>query len=219
MIMSKKSIKILMYPILTSVLIIFIALNLSKYILVSTTLKLFLSILFTNFALLTPILFKKSRRIFLDGLLNITKLNLKLIPQTLFYYICFNIITFAIVSIAEKTQIFTNIFQQQVGVIDVLSQYNGPLILLFLFIGIIGPIIEELYFRNFIQQNLKKFFNTGFSLIIQAIIFGLLHGEIQSLGFVVIWGIFLGIIRERQNIYYSISLHALVNTVSFLILF
>lgn len=218
--MNKKSIKILIYPILSSALVILTGVYLGKYLLLSGLTKLFYSIILTNIALVTPLIFTKSRIVFLSGIKGFKNINkLTLISKTIAYYILFNILTVLLTIILKKIGFLTNIFQEQVGIINLLKQFEDYKIILIIFIGLLGPTLEELYFRNFIMEFLKKVFNFKIAILAQALLFGLLHGEIQSLGFVVIWGLYLGVIREKHNIYYSIALHSLVNTVSFIFLF
>lgn len=216
--MIKKSIKIIIYPLIASAVIILSGVALGKSIISNQTFKIIYSMVLVNFALLSPLIFKESKESYLKGISDFKNLNIKIIPLTIFYYIAFNIFTSLLLFVINVSGILENYFKSQEGTIEILKQIQANGFLLFIMVGILGPLLEELYFRNFMQENLKKIFNLKIAIIGQAIIFGVLHGEIQSLGFVLLWGIYLGIIRSRNNIYYSFLLHSMVNTISLLVI-
>tara|TARA_B100001094_G_C17828837_1_gene622172 strand:- start:288 stop:677 length:390 start_codon:yes stop_codon:yes gene_type:complete len=98
--------------------------------------------------------------------------------------------------------------QQTIPQNFVLSQSKITIIL---WICIVGPIIEELYFRNFILENIKS---KKYANIIQAGIFGLFHMELSILGPITIYGYLLGKLKLKYGIKYAIWLHIINNSIS-----
>ena len=79
-----------------------------------------------------------------------------------------------------------------------------------IWISLIAPIIEELYFRNFIWNNIKNKNRN----VIQASLFAIFHLEPSTLGPLFIYGILLGKIREKYGIYAAITLHIINNSLA-----
>ncbi|MBO3304336.1 CPBP family intramembrane metalloprotease [Clostridium perfringens] len=87
---------------------------------------------------------------------------------------------------------------------------------------IIGPLNEELIFRNILIGNLKKYIPTMITLIISSILFGLIHIHssselIQVLPYIGS-GLIFGLIywKSNCNLVYSSSLHILNNLLGIL---
>lgn len=82
---------------------------------------------------------------------------------------------------------------------------------------IMAPIFEELLFRGAILHSLRRFGDT-FAIVCSAIVFGIMHGNIQQLPHALIGGLIFGyIVVKRGNLISSIILH-FVNNVSVTIL-
>jgi len=83
---------------------------------------------------------------------------------------------------------------------------------------IIAPVVEELFFRKFIQGNLVKRYSNAFALISASILFTLYHKDLNSSFQIFILGIVLGIIFQKtQRIEYSILFHSIANFVIYAI--
>ena len=94
---------------------------------------------------------------------------------------------------------------------------TGSPIILMISSGIIAPIAEEFIFRYGIQKNLSKF-NVKFAIIYQALLFGLLHGNLIQFSYAFVLGLIFGYITYKKgNIMYSILLHIAINLSSVLI--
>lgn len=63
----------------------------------------------------------------------------------------------------------------------------GVLIILTIFVGIIGPVVEEIFFRGFLYSAMKKKFPVPLSMFLTAIIFAALH--MNTLGFLPIFAL------------------------------
>jgi CAAX amino terminal protease family. len=81
--------------------------------------------------------------------------------------------------------------------------------------GIIGPIVEELYFRGFLYLFLRKHLKISHAIIISALIFTILHGFIILFPMIFISGLLLVYFYEK---YLSLPLviiaHSVNNTVA-----
>ena len=108
-----------------------------------------------------------------------------------------------------------------------LSTSPTLLIILSIFIVIVAPTIEELLFRGFLQNYLKKITTQKTSIIITSIIFSLVHfsasqgiANIVILISLVYLSLILGWVYEkRKSLISCISLHAVFNLLSIIGLF
>lgn len=85
-----------------------------------------------------------------------------------------------------------------------------------IFIVIIAPIFEEIFFRGFVYRVLKKTWSLWFGSIVSAALFALFHFEFQSFIPIFILGILLNYNYERTgSLWTSIAFHMLNNGVAF----
>lgn len=86
----------------------------------------------------------------------------------------------------------------------------------------LAPFVEELIFRGFIQQGLKRVLTMRNSILVTSVIFALIHfsksqgfSNILLIGTLFVLSCFLGFVRERQgSLWASIGLHSTFNSVS-----
>lgn len=83
-------------------------------------------------------------------------------------------------------------------------------------IALIGPIAEEVVFRGFVCRSLlKSGVPTGLTIVISAIIFGVIHFNPAQIMFAFIMGLFLGYIYCRTgNLVIPIIAHVVNNSIS-----
>lgn len=94
---------------------------------------------------------------------------------------------------------------------------NSPFIMQFIGVGIIGPIIEEITFRGLIYSNMKKSVPVVPAIIIQALLFGLIHMNLQQFIYASFLGIVFGFILEwTGSLSTTILAHIGFNSVSLL---
>ncbi|HFI0264407.1 TPA: lysostaphin resistance A-like protein [Streptococcus suis] len=93
-----------------------------------------------------------------------------------------------------------------------------PLPIFLLIVGIIGPIVEELFYRKFLQDSLKNILNPWLAIVLQGLIFGLEHArsldssELISTIPQICSGIYLGYLYQRtDNLFYPMFVHCLGN--------
>ncbi|MGT2742685.1 CPBP family intramembrane glutamic endopeptidase [Streptococcus plurextorum] len=105
--------------------------------------------------------------------------------------------------------------------IQTTAQLISPYLFL-LFVGIIGPFVEELVFRRAMMGRLKPYFPPVGALIFQALLFALAHVHVLELSqfiqviphFVI--GLYWGYLYQKtENIYYPMGIHMVTNTLLF----
>lgn len=80
---------------------------------------------------------------------------------------------------------------------------------------IIGPIYEEIIFRYIHLKKLKKFNNLSISILINSIIFAIIHLSISKIIFAFFLSIIINIIYKKyNNIVYPILIHSSANFIS-----
>lgn len=95
---------------------------------------------------------------------------------------------------------------------------QNQIILTFIGTVILAPLVEEYLFRHKIQGYLKETFNTQLAIIIQAIIFGMLHGFIIQKIYAMLIGAFFGFINEKEkSMQPSIVMHMVINGIGWMI--
>lgn len=112
----------------------------------------------------------------------------------------------------------------QIAVKLVKLSFEHPLYFLMNAISIIvfAPLIEEILFRGFFQNYLRRFLSSKIAISVTSIFFAFLHyasdqkfANIPLLGSLFVFSCFLGFIYERQrSLSASISLHVIFNFLS-----
>ena len=93
----------------------------------------------------------------------------------------------------------------------------SPIILL-ISSGLIGPILEEILFRYINYNKLKKFNSVKSAIIINSIIFALIHINIKKVFFALVLGLVLNIVYEqKKNIIFPIIIHISANSIALLL--
>ena len=84
---------------------------------------------------------------------------------------------------------------------DVTRAAHGGLqiTLLFLFLAIGAPLIEELFFRGLLLRSLRQRFGPGVAIVGSAVVFGLAHFELLQLPALILFGLVLGVLAERTG--------------------
>lgn len=93
---------------------------------------------------------------------------------------------------------------------------NSNLLIVFLVVGIIGPVMEELVFRKFIIDRVRPY-GEVLAVFFSGITFGMFHGNFYQLFYSAAIGIVLAYIYIRtKNIFYPIIIHCVFNSISVL---
>ncbi|MDD2371557.1 MAG: type II CAAX endopeptidase family protein [Firmicutes bacterium] len=92
---------------------------------------------------------------------------------------------------------------------------NSGLIMILIAVSISAPIFEEIIFRGIILNDFKKVFPVWAAILVQAILFGVFHGNLIQGVYATILGIILGFIYYKyKSIWAVILLHFSYNTTS-----
>lgn len=83
---------------------------------------------------------------------------------------------------------------------------------MFLYAGIIGPIVEELVYRGFVLRHLEKH-GKMLAVVVSSIMFGAMHANLPQGVFAFCVGLVLGYVAIEYSIIWSIVLHILNNMV------
>ena len=79
-------------------------------------------------------------------------------------------------------------------------------IMMMIYAGFVGPVVEELVFRGFLMRRFEKY-GKGFAVIVSAVLFGVMHGNPLQIVFGTLVGLILGYIAIEYSIKWSIILH------------
>lgn len=108
----------------------------------------------------------------------------------------------------------TKYVPQRQPVVELFLKEKGAAFLTYssLFAAIIGPIIEELFFRGFLYGALKKRIGIFWSMMATAILFATLHAHLVGFLPIMALGIFLAYIYEKTGtLVSSITVHMIHN--------
>jgi membrane protease YdiL (CAAX protease family) len=145
-------------------------------------------------------------------------------PLRAFGYIALGYIIFLAININIKlVQVFFKIeipgFGEQVNKIDLFGTGTFNLAITFFTLAILAPIVEEVFFRGFIQEQLQKITSSKAAIFVQALIFSLAHLEFKVIIPLTIIGAIMGYIYHKTNsIYPTIIFHSINNSLAFLVL-
>ena len=94
------------------------------------------------------------------------------------------------------------------------DQNNLQLIYLFAVFTLIGPVSEEIVFRVFIQNFLKKHTNTVFAIIVSSLLFAAFHQSIPLMPYFFIIGVILSLLYTKtKSIIPSMVTHGIYNSI------
>jgi uncharacterized protein len=84
---------------------------------------------------------------------------------------------------------------------DVTRAAHGGLqiTLLFIFLAIGAPLIEELFFRGLLFRSLRRRYGPVVAIVGSAVVFGLAHFELLQLPALILFGLVLGVLAEKTG--------------------
>ncbi|NEG55897.1 CPBP family intramembrane metalloprotease [Bifidobacterium sp. SMA15] len=83
---------------------------------------------------------------------------------------------------------------------------------MWLYIGLVGPICEEVVFRGVLMKELKPL-GRNFAIFTSALAFGLFHDDVVQGVFAFLLGLVLGFIAMEYSLFWSIALHIFNNAI------
>ena len=128
--------------------------------------------------------------------------------------------------LSEMLRRFLGLDGQGLNQSNIQSTFQEQPLLIAVFACIIGPIVEELFFRQLLLHQLQKKLSTWLSILLVGLVFALTHmhnvslsewiGAVGYLGGGLAFSIIY--VKEKENIYYPLLVHMLGNSLSFIIL-
>ena len=98
------------------------------------------------------------------------------------------------------------------------SIMGGSIIMTFISVVILAPIFEEVLFRGIILRRLSRAYSITATVVIQAVLFGILHFNMLQFLYATVLGLFLGfIVIWTDSLYAGIIIHMIFNGSSFII--
>ena len=129
-------------------------------------------------------------------------------------------------SISEMLRQFLGLDGQGLNQSNIQSTFQEQPLLIAVFACIIGPLVEELFFRQILLRYLRKSLATWLSVFLVGLVFALTHmhslslsewvGAVGYLGGGLAFSIIY--VKEKENIYYPLLVHMLSNSLSLIIL-
>ena len=128
--------------------------------------------------------------------------------------------------VSEMLRQFFGLVGQGLNQSNIQSTFQEQPLLIAVFACIIGPIVEELFFRQILLRYLRKNLPTWLSVFLVGLVFALTHmhslslsewvGAVGYLGGGLAFSIIY--VKEKENIYYPLLVHMLSNSLSLIIL-
>ena len=128
--------------------------------------------------------------------------------------------------VSEMLRQFFGLVGQGLNQSNIQSTFQEQPLLIAVFACIIGPIVEELFFRQILLRYLRKNLPTWLSVFLVGLAFALTHmhslslsewvGTVGYLGGGLAFSIIY--VKEKENIYYPLLVHILGNSLSLIIL-
>ena len=218
--MSDKNKGILIFAILYTVLFVFDGVKLLSYLMPSTIANYLVYVvlaLYGSFLCRDRLIqqwneIRKTKRKFFFGVI------------TGWLFLILMTVVFGFVS--EMLRQFLGLVGQGLNQSNIQSTFQEQPLLIAVFACIIGPIVEELFFRQLLLHHLQKKLSTWLSILLVGLVFALTHmhnvslsewiGAVGYLGGGLAFSIIY--VKEKENIYYPLFVHMLGNSLSFIIL-
>ena len=128
--------------------------------------------------------------------------------------------------VSEMLRQFLGLVGQGLNQSNIQSTFQEQPILIAVFACIIGPLVEELFFRQILLKYLRKNLPTWLSVFLVGLAFALTHmhslslsewvGAVGYLGGGLAFSIIY--VKEKENIYYPLLVHMLGNSLALIIL-
>ena len=128
--------------------------------------------------------------------------------------------------VSEMLRQFFGLVGQGLNQSNIQSTFQEQPLLIAVFACVIGPLVEELFFRQILLRYLRKSLPTWLSVFLVGLAFALTHmhslslsewvGAVGYLGGGLAFSIIY--VKEKENIYYPLLVHMLGNSLSLIIL-
>ncbi len=141
-------------------------------------------------------------------------------PSSLFIHALLTLLLFLLTTFTPKSQRMLDDFQRIFNE----NRWGIPSISLLFLILIMGPLVEEILFRGFLQNYLKKFLKVKWAILITSLLFAALHfdrssglNNIPLIASLLVFSLYLGYLYQREGtLFASFGLHMTFNLISML---
>ncbi|MBE6053350.1 MAG: CPBP family intramembrane metalloprotease [Clostridium sartagoforme] len=118
-----------------------------------------------------------------------------------------------VLSLISEVGLFTDEFLNMEQILAPLS--SGSVIMSIITIGIIAPFAEEFLFRGVIYNTLSKKISIKWTIIIQAILFGIYHGNIIQGSYATLLGLVFGYVTYKtRSLWPAVIIHMVNNLIA-----
>lgn len=118
-----------------------------------------------------------------------------------------------VLSLVQEAGLFKEHFLIMENILSPLNE--GSLFISILTVGIIVPFTEEFIFRGVIFNTLNKNISILWTIIIQALLFGLFHGNLIQSTYTTLLGLVFGYITYKtKSLWPAVVMHMINNTIS-----
>ena len=221
--MSNKNKGILIFAILYTVLFVFDGVKLLSYLMPSAIANYLKYLVYVVLALYGSFLCKDR---LIQQWKEIRKTKRKFFFGVLKGWLFLILMTVIFEFVSEMLRQFLGLDGQSLNQSNLQSTFQDQPLLIAVFACIIGPLVEELFFRQILLRYLRKSLATWLSIFLVGLAFALTHMHSLSLSEWVGAVVYLGgglafsiiYVKEKENIYYPLVVHMIVNSLSFIIL-
>ncbi len=108
------------------------------------------------------------------------------------------------------------------AIVEMFKDEKHPAVLFYMsvFAGLLGPLVEEVFFRGFLYGALRKKMGIISGVVISALLFALLHANLASFFPILALGVLLAYLYEKTgSLTASITVHMAHNTLMLIFLF
>lgn len=125
------------------------------------------------------------------------------------------LLTFLIQPVLYFLNVLSQVFEKNVA-LDLFSRVeDAPGIVLFLVIGLMGPVCEEVVFRGILFSGYRKSGRIFFAILWTALLFGLFHMNLNQFGYAMMIGLVSAFLVEATgSLIPSLILHVLINSIN-----
>lgn len=168
--------------------------GLKEFMLQNTNYVLLASSIFT--VLILMLIYKLKKRNIKNELLILKTRNSNLLIAILFGLSVW-LVNSGIVGLVEYSGAFQSAFDKFAETTSLITE--GSFFSAFLVAGIIAPFAEEFLFRGVIYRTLNRYFSIITSILVQAILFGIFHGNMVQGVYATFLGIVFGYITYKSK--------------------
>ncbi len=140
----------------------------------------------------------------------------RLIGTVFLAYLFYIVVSFLISTLLFSTELEVPGYKEQASYIPLFGADPIGFTAALLFIIIVAPFLEELFFRGFIYRVFVKTWPVWLGSVLTATLFALIHFQINSFFPLFLLGLILNFVYHRTgSVWTSVAFHSLNNTVAF----